>query len=194
MSSFVQDIKHSLRGLAKQPVFTLVAVFSLALGIGVNTAIFSALDALLLRPMAVRDIDRTVIVYVSSPGREDGGTTFPAFQLLRDRRETFARVMATTAARPLSLIEGDRREQVYAELVTSDFFSIVDVTLQLGRPPGAEIDRVNDPPSVAVLSHAFWQRRYGGDPEIVGKTIVLNGQPFLALGPYGPISCMSLGD
>ena len=182
MTSFAHDIKYSLRSLAKQPVFSLVAVLSLALGIGINTAIFSALDALLLRPLAVRDLDRTVIVYDTNASEADAGTSFPTFQILHDRRETFSRVMATAGARPLSLIDGDRREQVFAELVTADFFSIADVTLHLGRPLDRDIDRVVDPPSVAVLSHAFWQRRFGSDPAIVGKTIVLNGQPFVATG------------
>ena len=112
----------------------------------------------------------------------DAGTSFPTFQILRDRRETFSSVMAIAGARPLSLIDGDRREQVFAELVTADFFSIADVTLHLGRPLDRDIDRVVDPPSVAVLSHAFWQRRFGSDPTIVGKTIVLNGQPFVVDG------------
>jgi putative ABC transport system permease protein len=186
MASFLEDIKYSLRRLVKLPVFSLVAVFSLALGIGVNTAIFSALDALLLRPLAVRDLDRTVIVYDTSVQNADAGTSFPVFRILQDRRETFSGVMAIAGARPLSMIDGDRREQVFAELVTADFFSIADVTLQLGRPLGREIDRVDDPPSVAVLSHAFWQRRFGADPAIVGKTIVLNGQPFVAMGVARP--------
>src|SRR5688572_11800992 len=185
MASFVQDIKHSLRGLAKEPVFSVVAILSLALGIGVNTAIFSALDALLLRPLAVRDLDRTVIVYDSSPQNADSGTTFPMYQVLQDRREVFANVMAIAGARSLSMTDGDRREQVHAEIVTADFFSIADVTLQLGRPFGRDIDRVDSPPPVAVLSHAFWQRRFAADPAIVGKTIVLNGQPFVALGVAG---------
>ena len=182
MTAFFQDVKHSLRNLAKQPVFSLVVVFSLALGIGVNTAIFSALDALLLRPLAVRDLDRTVIVYDTGAGNADAGTTFPTYQSIRDRTETFSRVMAIAGARPLSMIDGDRAEQVFAELVTADFFSIADVTLHLGQPLGRDIDRVADPPSVAVLSYAFWQRRFAADPAIVGKTILLNGQPFVAMG------------
>src|SRR5688572_108562 len=182
MASFVQDIKHSLRGLAKEPVFSVVAILSLALGIGVNTAIFSALDALLLRPPAIRDLDRTVIVYDSSPGRNDGGSTFPAYQVVRDRTETFAKVMATAGARQLSLYDGELREQVFAEIVAGDFFSVADAGLHFGRPLGRDIDAVVDPPSVAVLSHAFWQRRFGSDTAVVGKTIVLNGQPFAVLG------------
>lgn len=180
--TWFQDITYSLRGLAKQKVFTLVAVVSLALGIGLNTAIFSALDALLLRPLDLRDLDRTVIVYDSSAGNADAGTAFSTLQLLSDRRDLFSGVMATAGTRPLSLTDGDRREQVHAEVVTADFFAIANLTLQLGRPLGSEIDRVVDPPAAVVLSHAFWQRRFGADPGIVGKTLVLNGRSFAVMG------------
>src|SRR6185369_11308413 len=141
-------MKHSLRSLAKEPVFSLVAILSLALGIGVNTAIFSALDALLLRPPAIKDLNRTVIVYDSKPGSDDGGSAFPTYQNLRDRTETFSGVMATAGARQLSLVDGDSREQVFAELVAGDFFSIADAGVQLGRPLPRDIDAVVDPPSV----------------------------------------------
>lgn len=172
----------TLRRLAQDRVFSLVAILSLAVGMGVNTAIFSALDALMLRPPALRDLDRTVIVYASSPGRADGGTSFPTFQSLRDRTDLFAHVMATAGARHLSLIDGPSREPVFAELVAGDFFAIADADLPLGRPFGREVDVTTDPPPVVVLSYAFWQRRYGADPAIVGQAVVLNGQAFAVLG------------
>jgi predicted permease len=186
MSSFLQDLKYSVRNLVRQPIFTVVATLSLALGIGVNTAIFSALDALMLRPVPVRDLNRTVIVYDSSPGRDDAGSTFPLFQAVQGRRDTFASVMATAGARPLSLTEGDRREQVFAEVVSADFFTMADAGPLLGRPMDADADRVTDPPSVTVLSHAFWQRRFGADPAVIGKNIELNGQSFAVLGITRP--------
>jgi hypothetical protein len=178
MTTFVQDIRHSLRGLVKQPVFTVVAVFSLALGIGVNTAIFSALDALLLRPLDVRALDRTVIVYDSSPGRTDAGTTFPAFQMLRDRRETFAHVMATPAraAAPSSTAIGGSRYTPNSSQQTSSPSSMSSSTAdRRGRNWPWSIRQGRD------LSHAFTAAVWGR-PAIVRKTIVLNGQPFLALG------------
>src|SRR5688572_12676796 len=182
MDSFWQDIRYSLRSLARQPFLVLVAVVSLALGIGVNTAIFSVMNALVLRPMPVRNPDRTVFVFHSTPDNPDRGTSFPAFEHYRSRSDIFSRVMAFAGARPLFLIDGERRDQVYAELVTADYFSIVDVGMRLGRPFNGEEDRASNPQFVAVLSHAFWQRRYASDPAIVGKTVVLNGRPFMVTG------------
>ena len=101
MDALRQDVKYSLRSLARQPGFVAVAILSLALGIGVNTAIFSVLNALLLRPLPLRDLDRAVIVYHSSPGRADQGTSFRAFETYRDRTETFEDVMAFSASRPV---------------------------------------------------------------------------------------------
>ena len=158
MSSWIQDVRHSIRSLARQPGFVTVAVLSLALGMGVNTAVFSALNALLLRPLPVRDLDRTVVVYHADKDHPDRGTSFPAFQHYRSRTETFSAAMAFSGARPLLFAEGDRREQVYAEIITADFFKIADISLQLGRPFDAAVDRASDPPFVAVLSDRFWTR------------------------------------
>jgi predicted permease len=186
MSSWVQDIRHSIRSLARQPGFVTVAVLSLALGMGVNTAIFSAFNAFFLRPLPVRDLDRTVVVYHTDKEHRDKGTTFRAFEHYRSRTETFSAVMAFSGARPLLLSAGDRREQVYAEIITADFFKIADLRLGLGGPFGAAVDRAGDPPFVAVLSHKLWSRYLDSDPHIVGKTIVLNDRAFMVAGVAAP--------
>jgi macrolide transport system ATP-binding/permease protein len=186
MSSWIQDIRHSIRSLARQPGFVTVAVLSLALGMGVNTAVFSAVNAFLLRPLPVRDLDRTVIVYHSDKEHPDKGTTFPAFEHYRSRAETFSAVMAFSGARPLLFAEGNRREQVYAEIITADFFKIADIRLQLGRPMDSTVDRASDPPLVAMLSDRFWTRHLHSDPDIVGKTVVLNDRAFTVAGVASP--------
>jgi len=186
MTSLVQDIRHSIRSLARQPGFVIVAVLSLALGMGVTTAVFSAVNAFLLRPLPVRDLDRTVVVYHVDKEHPDKGTTFPAFEHYRARTETFSAVMAFSGARPLLFADGDRREQVYAEVITADFFKIADISLQLGRPFDATADRPFDPPLVAVLSDRFWTRYLRSDPEVVGKTVVLNGRAFTIAGVAAP--------
>ena len=93
--------------------------------------------------------------------------------------------MAFSGARPLLLSDGDRRDQVYAEIVTADFFSIANVTLQRGQPFDREVDRAADPRFVAVLNHRFWESRFGSDPEVLGKPVVLNGRMFRVIGVAG---------
>ena len=182
MDALSRNIRYSLRSLARQPGFVVVAVLSLALGIGVNTAIFSALNALLWRPLPLRDLDRTVYVYHASAERADRGTSFPAYQHYRTRTDTFSKVMAYSGARHLSLAEGDRRDQVYAEIVTPEFFSMSDVNVRLGRPFDPDADSPSVVQFVAILSHAFWQRRFASDPGIVGKTLIVNTRPFTVIG------------
>jgi predicted permease len=189
MDALRLDLTYSLRSLTRQPGYVFVAVLSLALGIGVNTAIFSALNSLLLRPLPLRDLDRTVIVYRSRPGSADMGTSFPAFERYRDRTETFDGAMAFTGARPMMLEvdkRGDRREQVYAELVTSGFFSIANVNLQHGTAFTVDVDRPSAPQFVAVLSDRYWRRRFVSDPSIVGRPFMLNSQVFTVVGVAAP--------
>src|SRR6187402_2388717 len=186
MNSLVQDVRHSIRSLARQPGFVTVAVLSLAVGMGVNTAVFSAVNAFLLRPLPLRDLDRTVVVYHSDKEHADRGTSFRAFQQYRGRTETFSATMAFSGARPLLFAEGSRREQVYAEIITADFFKIADIRLQLGRPFDAAVDRPSDPPYVALLSHRFWTRHLNSDPDVVGKTVVLNDRAFTVAGVASP--------
>ena len=144
------------------------------------------MNALLLRPLAVRDPGRTVYVYHADPANPDRGTSFAAYQRYRDRTDMFSAVMAFSGSRPLFLIDRDRRDQVYAELVTADYFSMANVRLRLGRPFDREIDRIADPQFVAILSHAFWRRRFASDPAIVGSAVNLNGRPFTILGVAEP--------
>ena len=134
MSSLPGDIRYSVRSLSAQPGFVVVVVLSLTLGIGVNTAIFSALDALILRPIAVRDLDRSVIVFHASPTNADRATSFRAYEHYRARTDIFEDVMAFSGARPLSFIENDDRVQVYAEIVSASFFRMADIRLRAGRP------------------------------------------------------------
>ena len=167
-----------------RPLVAVVAVLSLSLGIGINTAIFSILDRLVLEPMPLRDPDRSVVVFHSGPGRSDRGTSFPAFTRYRERTDIFTDVTAFSSDRPLLYTNGESREQVYAEVVTATFFSAMDVHVPLGRPFQAADDGLADEP-VVLLSHDFWRRRFDANPEIVGQTIVLNDRPFTVVGVAG---------
>jgi predicted permease len=177
-----QDFRYSLRSLSRQPGFVAAVVLSLALGIGVNTAIFSALNALLWRPLALRDLDRTVVVFHADASHSDRGTSYRAYQHYRARTDMFSKVMAFSGSRPMILSDGDRRDQIYAELVTPDYFSMSEIDVPLGRGFDSEADRTLAPQFVVVLSHAFWQRRFASDPGVVGKTVMLNSRPFAVIG------------
>ena len=182
MDTFVQDLRYSVRRLAKHPGVVVVAVLSLAVGIGVNTAMFSVLNALLLRPIPVREPDRTVVVYHSSPERPDRGTSFPAYLSYRSRTDVFADAMAFTGARPLMLVDGDRREQVYAEPVTASFFSLTEINVRLGR----SFDRRSTSPPLRISSPSSVTRSGSGGSgrirRVVGKTLLINDRTFTVTG------------
>jgi predicted permease len=186
MGAWIVDIRHSLRGVARHPGVAAAAILSLALGIGVNTAVFSAVDTLLLRPVPVRDLDRTVYIFDSGPGDADRGSSFAGYERHRALTDTFTAVAATGGARPMSLIDGDRREQVYAEVVTADYFSIVDAAIRVGRAFDRSIDLVVDPPAAAILSDALWRRRFAADPAVVGSVVNLNGRAVVVIGICEP--------
>src|SRR5262245_46829611 len=181
MGSLLQDIRHSIRNLSRQPGFALVAIVSLAVGVGVNTAIFSVFDTLLFRPPPLRSLDRSVVVYHRSPGNEEHGTSYRASAHYRERRDIFVHGMTVTPARPLLLTEGERRDPVYAEPVSSGFFAMAAIRLRLGAPFPADVDQPSGSP-VIILSHAFWTRRFNADPSVVGASITLNGEPFTVTG------------
>ena len=180
--TLLQDLRYCLRSLAKQPAFAAIACVSLGLGIGLNTAIFSVLDALLLRPPALRQLDRAFVIFHGAPGRDDQGTSYRAFQLYRDRLEPLGRVMAVSGPRPMALAQGERRDQVQAELVTANFFAIASVQLRMGTGFDHAADGTSGAHLVAVLSHEAWQRQFASDPTIVGRSIMLNGHAFTVAG------------
>ena len=186
MTSLWLDVRQTVRALARSPGFVVAAALSLALGLGVNTAIFSVMNSLLLKPPAVRDLDRTVYVYHSTPDRTDRGMSFPAFLEYRRRSDTFSAAMAFAGSRPLLFGEGDGRETIYAQPVAGDFSAIARITLDRGRPFDKTIDDAKDPQFTVILSHQFWQRRFASDPGIVGSRLVLNGRSFTVSGVSGP--------
>jgi predicted permease len=182
---FLEDLQYAARGLRQNPLFTIVAVLSLAIGIGANTAIFTLLDQLLLRPLPLPEPHR--LVQFDLPGPRQGETwnsrsfSNPMFQDLRDGAGLPFRVAAHFGG-SASLSTGDRSQIVAATLVSGNWFDTLGVTTALGRPITPADDQTVDAHPVVVLTHAFWQRRFGADPAIVNKKIMLNGQPMLVLG------------
>jgi predicted permease len=188
MNDFVHDLRYAFRMLIKDPVFTAAAVVTLALGIGLNAATFSAVNGLLLRPLpGARAPERLVQIYRSWPGLEYGSNSIPHYQDLRDRTgDAFENVAAWYFA-PMSVSAEGRSERIMGTLVSADFFQTYGVTPALGRAfvPGEESVGPGAH-AVAVLGHGFWSERFGADPGVVGRTLVLNGHPFEVVGVAPP--------
>jgi predicted permease len=174
-----QDLRFGARMLLKQKGFTAVAVLSLALGIGANTAIFSLADALLWRALPGTHNDR---VFTLARGDGSGPTfSYPDYVDYRDRSRVFAG-LATYEAITLAFGNGDRSAVVMGELVTSNFFDVLGVRMAQGRAFLPEEDRAPGAHPVVVISHDFWERGFGGDPQMVGKTVMFNSHSFTVVG------------
>ena len=182
MSTLIQDLRYGVRILLKQPGFTLVAVITLALGIGANTAIFSLVNSILLRPLPFRDPDRIVRLIQASPklGLPTWGVSQAGYAAYREQNRSFESIaIYTTTA--TNLTGAGEPERLPMATVTADFFKVFGVNPLLGRT-FVEGEDVKDKNQVCVISHAFWQRRFGGDPNVVGKTLSLNNMPTQIVG------------
>lgn len=179
----MNEIRIAWRTLARRPLFTLAAVVTLALGIGLNSAVFSAVHALLLRPLpGVVEPDRLVQLYRAYPGDfVYGSNSIPHYLDLRERGDAFSGVALWTFL-PVNLSTGDHNEMTMGELVSANFFEVLGVRPVLGRTFLPEEDVGIGAHPVAVLSHSAWRTRFGGDPGVVGREIRLNGQPYTVIG------------
>ncbi len=181
METLLQDIRFGARVLAKHKGFTAVAVITLALGIGANTAIFSVVNELLLRPLPYKDAERLVMLWERPPTGMGGGPTSRAnFRGWREQNTAFEGLAAFTD-RSLALTGDGEPEDVSVQLATPELFGVLGVEPFMGRGLTAEDAQPNAPP-VVVLSHGLWQRRYGGDPKVLGKGVTLNGVPVTVVG------------
>ncbi|MGH7719053.1 MAG: ABC transporter permease [Gemmatimonadaceae bacterium] len=177
MSSIVQDLKYAARGMLRAPAFLAVVLTTLALGIGANAAIFSVVRAILLQPLPYQDPDALVEIAHEEPY---GSVSEPEF--VDYQRETRAlERLAALRTPPVTLTGDGEPEQIRAAAVSDGFFRIMGVAPQLGRTFLPEEDR-RGAADVVVLSHGLWQRRYGADPAIVGKQIVINSRPRTVVG------------
>ena len=180
MERFLQDLKYCLRILRQQPTFTFTAVMALALGIGATTAVFSVVDAILLRPFPYPDPDRIVLFTNKGPNGSNPGAS-PA-KFAHWRRQIDA-VQDASALRSviMNYTGGDVPEQVAAEQVSAPFFHLLGARTILGRTFSPDEDLPNGP-RVAVLSYGWWTRRFASDRGIIGKTISLSGDPYVVVG------------
>ena len=204
MTSLWQDLRYGAQMLVKHPAFTLVAVLTIALGVGANTALFSVVDAVLLKELPVKDPDRLVILKASydpekfSPGGYDGinpvdpatglkvGTSFPLQTLARLRQEqgALSDVFAFGFV-DMNLNPGGQAEVVNGQAVSGNYYTALGVPAVVGRTITDADDNAGAPP-VAILSHRFWTTRFGNDPSIVGKQVNINNVAFTVAGVTPP--------
>jgi len=180
VEALLQDMRYGVRVLTKHRGFTVVAVLTLALGIGANTAIFSVVNELLLRPMAYRDAERIVMLWEVTPeGRHQNTTSRANFRSWREQASSFEAISAFTDQR-LNLTGDGEPEELSVQFATPELFRILGVDPILGRPLRPE--DAESKSSVVVLSYGLWQRRFGARTDIVGQSITLNGEPFSVVG------------
>jgi putative ABC transport system permease protein len=183
MNTLFHDVRYGLRILARNPGFTAVAALTLALGIGANTAIFSVVNAVLLKPLPYRDADRLVMVWEQNPEHGWYRNIISAANFLDWRRQNdvFTEMAAIDPARAFNLMGTGNPEEVWGERVTTNFFTLLGVRAFMGRDFLPEEDKPGGP-RVVILSYGLWQRRYGGDANLVGKQISLNHESYTVVG------------
>jgi putative ABC transport system permease protein len=179
------DLRYAARQLRRSPAFTAVAVITMALGIGATTAVFSIINAVLLREPPYPEASRLVRLFQTLPnaGESRAGTGAPEYLDYRDRNRVFASLAGFSRAN-FDLTGAGEPERISGARVSGNLFDTLGVPAMLGRTFTAEEDRPGE--NVAVLSHAYWQRRYGGSPQVLGATLRLNEKPYTIIGVMPP--------
>jgi predicted permease len=173
-----QDLRYGARMLLKRPGFTLIAVITLALGIGGNLTIFSFVDTMFFRPLPAREPYRLVTVVLGI----DGGFAYPAYAHFRDHSKSFEALAAHYSTAPLDVAAGGDSQLMRGAVVSANYFSTLGINPLLGRFFSQEEDALPDRDRVLVISHGMWQSRFGADPSVLGKEIRLNGSAFTIIG------------
>jgi len=196
LSNILADIRYSLRALAERPGFAAVIVLTLACGIGVNVALFSLFQQILLRPLPVPEPERLVNLTDPGPdlpaawtmsltGTPDAIFSYPMFRDLERAQEPFAGIAAHRFFR-VSLSSGEGARLDTAAHVSGSYFSVLGLQPALGRLLGPQDDRVDGQAESVVLSHAYWQSEFGADPQVIGRTLIVNGAPLAIVGVAPP--------
>src|SRR5688500_13060431 len=186
MDSILDDLRYAFRTLAKSPAFTVIAVLCVGVGIGLNTTIFSVVDAALLRPFPFADAERLVVVDEGNrqTGETEGEVSPPDLADLRAQNRSFTDVAAYTY-RSATITGGEEPERLLGLLVTWNLFPMMGERAVLGRTFGPDDDRPGAVP-VALISDDLWHRRFDGDPGAVGRAMTINGIPHTIVGVMRP--------
>lgn len=189
MGSFWNDVRYAARKLRAAPVFTAIAVISLAAGMGANTAIFSLVDQVLLRLLPVKDPQQLVLLTMVGHhyGSNWGGNalSYPMYSDFRDNNQVFSGMFCRFPT-AVSLSFGGQTERVAGELVSGTYFPVLGVTAALGRTFTAEEDRVPNGHPVVMLTYDYWKSRFAGDRGIIGRTVIVNGHNMTVVGVSQP--------
>jgi predicted permease len=185
--TLAQDLRYASRMLVKSPGFTTVTILTLALGIGANTALFSLVNSVLLASLPVRNPQELVVVKYTDARTQQAEEDFsyPMYQAMRDKNSVFANIL-TRSGLSFNASYGGQSEHAGGELVSGNYFETLGVQPFLGRLISPEDDRTPGAHPVAVLSYGYWQRKFGSDPSIVGKNIILNEHPIRVIGIAPP--------
>ncbi len=184
MTTFLQDLRYGARMLVKTPTFTLIAMVVIALGIGANTAIFSVVNAVLLKSLPYPESDRvmSISIFNSRLEGQKGGLGDADFLAIKEYNQSFAQVAAVTTPRNgFNLTGQDQPEQVIGSLVTADFFEVLKINPLLGRTFFPDDDKPGKE-RVVVVSYAFWQKHFNGDPKAIEQSISLNNESYAVIG------------
>src|SRR5271170_6415099 len=174
-----QDSRHAIRILLQNPGFAIVAVLSLALGIGANTAIFTLVNTVMLRSLPVRDPEQ-LVVFARNPDQPEVGMSYPDYRYIRDHNRSFSGVIAYSGQSQAAMEvpdEGGRAtpQLVTPTLVSGNYFDVLGVTPAAGRLFTPDDNVTEDAHPWVVLDYSFWRERFGGDSRVVGRRITLNG-------------------
>src|SRR6186713_1683837 len=182
-----QDVAYGIRGLIWKPGFAVVVIATLALGIGANTAIFSVVHGVLMRPLPYRDADRLVLVHQAAPriGDPSIGFSVPDFMDFRERQRAFS-AMSEYHSMWFILLGRPEPERVQTAVVSDNFFDLLGVKPLFGRTFQPGEDKQGAAP-VLVLSYNFWQKSFAGDPNVVGQIVEMNNRPHTIVGVLPPL-------
>ena len=180
METLLQDLSYGLRMLTKSPAFTTIAILTLALGIGANTALFSVVNGVLLNPLAYPHSGQLVALYGKTPGVDHGPTSYLNFLDWQRDSQTFSS-MAIYRNQDYNFIGRGEAERLSGYMISADFFSTLGVMPILGRTFHADDDHPGAAP-VVVLGGGLWKRKFGSSPDIIGKPITLNGTSYMIVG------------
>ncbi len=177
-----QDLRYGIRILAKAPVFSLIAIFTLALGIGANTAIFSVVNGVLLKPLPFHDQDQLVSLFEEIPNFKNGSISYPNFKDWRQMNRTLVD-MAAYRSVGFNLSGNGEPDRLHGEMISASFFDILGVNPILGRNFTADEDRLGANPTV-MITEGLWRGKYGSRKDIIGQRMILDGVGRTVVGRY----------